>query len=119
MDEGITATIPPTVEQVAALTTQIPQMPLMYYNYARTAVSFYDLRVFFGHGSVSPQGQPTFQEQLCLVFSLEFAKTLRDQLSSTLAAYEEKFGSLRHEPKFAAASQTAPETNGRKKKKKN
>jgi hypothetical protein len=119
MDEGITATIPPSAEQVVALTTQLPQMPLMYFNYARTAVSFYDLRVFFGHGSVTPQGQPTFQEQLCLVFSVEFAKTLRDQLSSTLAAYEEKFGSLRNEPHLAATSQTAPATNGRKKRKKN
>jgi hypothetical protein len=124
MHENVRTTAPPTPEQVAELTTQAAQMPLMYFNYARTAASFYDLRIFFGQVNVSPKGQPSFEEQLCVAMTVEFAKTLRDNLSTTIGLYEQKFGTLRQPPMTPPSATvvtppaTAPEANGRKKKRK-
>lgn len=114
-----------TPEQVAALTTQSPQMPLMYFNYSRTAASFYDLRLFFGQGHISAQGQQGFVEQLCVVMSIEFARTLRDNLTTTIDMYEEAFGKLRTEPVVPVPQSQVPSPppasgskNGGKKKSK-
>lgn len=114
MDDSIRITQPPTPEQIAAMTTQNPQVPLMYFNYVRTASSFFDFRLFFGQGSVSPQGQPTFEEQLCVVMSVEFAKVLRESVDRAIAVYEEKFGKTREAPRLN--TEAAEPTDGKKKR---
>jgi uncharacterized protein DUF3467 len=95
-DEKIQASVL-TPEQVKERTTS-GQMPMMYFNYARVATSFFDVRIYFGQGNISPTGEHTFQEELCVVCSLEFAKQVRDNMTSQIEAYEEKFGTLRKPP---------------------
>lgn len=102
------------VAQVAVLTpeqvrerTISGQMPLMYFNYARVATSFFDVRIYFGQGNISPTGEHKFQEELCVACSLEFARQIRDNISSQIAAYEERFGALRKPPTLPA-----PTSNG-------
>ena len=86
-----------TPEQVRERTVS-GQVPLMYFNYVRVASSFFDMRLYFGQGNISPQGEHSFQEELCVAMSMEFAKLLRDNINSQLEVYEKKFGALRKVP---------------------
>jgi hypothetical protein len=100
-----------TPEQVKERTVS-GQMPMMYFNYVRVANSFFDIRLFFGQGNITPQGQHEFHEQLCVSMSLEFAKVLRDSLFAQLEEYEKNFGHIRKPP----VPVTTRSTNGSEKK---
>jgi uncharacterized protein DUF3467 len=82
--------------------TQSQDVELRYFNYARTAASFYDLKLFFGQGNVSPRGEQSFKEELCIALSPEFAKTFRDSLMQAIEIYEKTFGEIRPSPKVPA-----------------
>jgi uncharacterized protein DUF3467 len=81
--------------------TKSENVPILYFNYTRTAASFFDVRLFFGQGSVTPKGEQTFEEQLCVVCTPEFAKTLRDNLTLAVEKYEQTFGTVRATPSAA------------------
>jgi hypothetical protein len=102
-----------TSEQVKEHTVS-GQMPMMYFNYARVASSFFDMRIFFGSGNITPKSEHTFQEELCVAISLEFARQLRDNISSQLEAYEKNFGKLRSVP--TRTETTIDKPNGTKRK---
>jgi hypothetical protein len=77
---------------------QSDHVPIVYYNYVRTAASFFDMRLFFGQSSVTPKSEQTFEEQLCVACTPEFAKTLRDNLIQVVEKYEKTFGEIRKAP---------------------
>jgi|SRR5215469_124675 len=84
-----------TPEQAVEATVQIPNMPLMYFNHARVVSSNFDLRVFFGIGNITAQGQQALVEQLCVVLTPEFASQLTASLATTIEGFERRFGKLR------------------------
>ena len=95
-----------TPEQVRERTNQSPAMPLMYFNYVRVASSFYDVRMFFGNGTINAKGEQSFTEELCVTVSPEFAKILRDNLTEQLDKYIARFGAIR-DPVAVEQTQTA------------
>lgn len=97
MPEKVTSTTGLTPEQVKERTVS-GNLPMMYFNYVRVASSFFDMRLFFGQGNITPKGEHTFQEELCVSMSIEFAKILRDNITSQLDAYEKNFGNIRPAP---------------------
>jgi hypothetical protein len=103
-----------TAEQVRERTQQSPQMPMMYFNYVRVASSFFDVRMFFGQGTINAMNEQSFHEELCVACSLEFAKLLRDNLTVQIDGYTSKWGAIRDVPRLAAPIGT----NGATKKKK-
>jgi hypothetical protein len=103
-----------TPEQVRDRTTQSLQMPMMYFNYVRVAGSFFDIRMFFGQGTVNASGQQAFNEELCVACSVEFARILRDNLTTQIESYEKRFGAIRTPP---VVRTPASHTNGKKKHK--
>ncbi|MGB7284357.1 MAG: DUF3467 domain-containing protein [Candidatus Acidiferrum sp.] len=81
--------------------TQSDRVPILYYNYVRVAASFFDIRLFLGQGNVTPKGEQTFEEQICVTCSPEFAKTLRDNLNNAVQKYEQMFGEIKSVPTAA------------------
>ena len=90
-------------------------IPLLYFNQARVVSSYYDIRVFLGTGSVTPQGQQTFVEQICIVMTPEFAKVLVTTVQGTVERYERLFGPLRPVPQQAQAPEPAKSRKPKKK----
>jgi len=107
MDGAKAATIL-TSEQILQLITQSQDFRTEYFNHARVATTYTDLRIFFGDHSLTAQGQQSFVEQLCIVMSPEFAKTLSDLLVTILNQYEGMFGKIRPSPGSAAVQTTLP-----------
>lgn len=91
---------------------------MLYYNYARTAASFFDVRIFYGQGSVSPKGEQSFEEQLCVIMSPEFAKTFRDSLVQAVAQYEATFGEIKASPTIEQAQKLSEKARKAKSKNK-
>jgi hypothetical protein len=87
-----------TPEQVREQTRPSTDFKSAYFNQARVAPSFYDVRIFFGQSSVSPKGEQTFEEQFCAILSPECAKAIAEVLNTTLQKYEEVFGKFRIAP---------------------
>jgi hypothetical protein len=87
--------VPLTPEQAREVTVQMPNLPLMYFNHARVVSSNFDIRVFFGIGNITAQGQQTLVEQLCVVLTPEFASELTSTLRSNIEGFEKRFGKVR------------------------
>ena len=94
-------------------------IPTMYVNLASLSMSYNDLRVYLMEASpkevnVVSVGKGTkateanVQPKLCLVLTPEFARALRDSLSSTIASYESAFGQLRNAPNNDALIKSLP-----------
>jgi len=107
-----------TPEQMMAITKQIQNLPLMYFNHARIAVSNFDMRVFFGVGSITAQNEQSVQEQLCVVLTPEFAKNFAGALTTSLERYEKTFGQIRIPKLPPVALQSPTETKAHSKKSK-
>ncbi|HEY0704437.1 MAG TPA: DUF3467 domain-containing protein [Candidatus Acidoferrales bacterium] len=88
-------------QDLRKMTIQAPGMPTVYYNHARIAAGYFDVRVFLGNGSVLPTGEPTFTEEVCIVMSPEFAKMFTELLAAQLNPYESLFGKIRPIPEGA------------------
>jgi len=88
----------PTPDEVARMTKQIENMPTSYFNHARIAAGYLDVRIFFGEQTVSPTGQVSFTEKLCIVMAPEFAHMFLALLGSQLMGFEAIFGKFRAIP---------------------
>jgi glutaminase len=87
-----------TPEQVKELTVQVENMETRYFNHCRFTTSFADLRIFLGQNTLSAAGKFVIREELCVVFSPEFAKVISDVLITSIGMYESKFGKIRPRP---------------------
>jgi Protein of unknown function (DUF3467) len=78
-----------------------------YANVAGITISFHDVRIYLGE--VAPSSvdfgvtqlknpPPTFNVVGCVVASPEFARNLRDALTTSIEKYESVFGPLRPNP---------------------
>lgn len=104
-------------DQVKERTKQAPDFKTVYFNHTRIAPSFYDVRVFFGQSSVTPKGEQTFEEQLCVVLAPELAKNIAELLIRSMQKYETIFGKIRSMPVSPGSpAQSASGTTKRKKK---
>ena len=93
-----------TPEQVRDISIQIPSLPVLYFNHARIVSSNFDIRIYFGQGNITAQGQQTLVEQLCVILTPEFAATFLESLKATLERFQERFGALRPAPQEATVS---------------
>jgi Protein of unknown function (DUF3467) len=96
-----------TVEEVAKRTKQVENLETRYFNHARVAGSFMDMRVFFGEQSVTAAGEVTFIERLCVAMSPEFALIFLQLFAAQMAQYENIFGKIRRPPQQSPAIQEA------------
>jgi hypothetical protein len=94
---------PLTPEQLRDAIVQIPNLPVMYFNHARVASSNFDVRVFFGLMNITAQNKQSVTEQLCVVFTAEFAKVFLEALKTALERYEGLFGKVRQMPTATTA----------------
>jgi hypothetical protein len=99
-----------TPDQVRERISQSKDIGMAYFNFARTTSSYFDVRIFFGQATVTAQGQQAFEEQLCITVSPEFAKVLRDNLTTAVDTYEKLFGKLRIPPVQPTAVEQAVPT---------
>ncbi len=83
--------------------------PTVYTNLASLTANLNDLRIYFadvqaktvatiGPGDPSIISEPSIAPRICVVLTPEFAKSLLDALSGTIALYEKQFGPLRQPP---------------------
>ncbi len=86
---------PLTAEQVKSYSVQVPNLPVMYFNHSRVALSTFDVRIYFGQGNITAQGQQSLVEQLCVILTPEYAAAFSQTLKTTLEKYEEMFGKIR------------------------
>ena len=92
--------------------------PLLYANLASVSANYNDLRIYFAEVQpkvvatfVAPGQGPTpmgagdanIAPRVCMVLTPEFAKSLVDALSTTVAQYEKQFGPLRPVPQIPVA----------------
>jgi len=87
--------LPKTAEEVAEITIQDPNIPTVYFNHARVAAGLLDVRIFLGEQTVSPIGQVSFTEKLCIAMSPEFAQIFLGLFAKQLMHYEKIFGKIR------------------------
>lgn len=87
-----------SAKDVAKRTKQAENIQTLYSNHARVAMGYFDIRVFIGEANVTATGEFTFNEQLCVAMTPEFAKRFSDLLSAQLVEYEERFGKIRPMP---------------------
>jgi len=94
VDATVTSATMQTVTslQVGKITKQVENMPTVYYNHARVAAGFFDFRVFFGEQTVSPTGEVTFSESLCVAMTPEFANLFFTLLGQQVAAFQKLYG---------------------------
>jgi hypothetical protein len=96
---------------------QTAGIPTLYANLASLSMSNNDVRIYLMEVSpkevnVVPSAtgpratEATVQPKLCVVVTPEFAKALRDSLTSTITNYEQSFGQLRTAPAFDALLKT-------------
>jgi Protein of unknown function (DUF3467) len=83
---------------VPKITTQVENMPTLYFNHARIASGYYDLRIFLGEQTVAPTGEARFSERMCVALTPEFARQLLTMLAHQVSLYEKVFGKLRVAP---------------------
>ena len=112
MDQAKPAAGALTAQQVASLITQSPDFAMAYFNHARVATTYSDVRIFLGQNSLSPAGQQTFQEELCVIFSPEFARTFAKLLDQILNQYEKTFGPIRPNPAMVTPPVVSPTKAG-------
>ncbi len=85
--------------------------PVVYANLASLTAGYNDLRIYFADAqpksvvtlATPPQvtpGDANIAPRICMVMTPEFAKSLRDALSTTLSAYETQFGPVRPAPQI-------------------
>jgi hypothetical protein len=98
-----------SAEDVNKRIKQVENLPTVYFNHARVAAGFLDVRIFLGEQSVTPTGDMTFTESLCIAMTPEFAMLLSTLLSKQLEQYPLVFGKLRSVPTNPAALQAALE----------
>ena len=67
----------------------------VYANHTRVASSFYDIRIFLGQSNISPTGEITVEEDICVIMSPECAKGFSENVVKTLSQYEHIFGRTR------------------------
>jgi hypothetical protein len=84
-----------TLEQFKNLSVQVPNLPVMYFNHSRVALSSFDVRIYFGQGNITAQGEQSLVEQLCVILTPEYAAAFSQTLKATLEKYEELFGKIR------------------------
>jgi Protein of unknown function (DUF3467) len=82
-------------QEVRQKIKQSPDFKFIYANHSRVASSFYDLRVFLGQSNITPTGQITIEEDICIIMSPEGAKGFAENLLKTLLQYEQTFGKTR------------------------
>jgi hypothetical protein len=81
----------------------------VYCNAAGVTMSLHDIKIFLAEISPKEVSLEKIQEKpketesvafpkICIVVSPEFARSLRDVLSSTIGKYESQFGQLRANP---------------------
>jgi|ERR1700719_4187367 len=87
-----------TSEEVAKMTKQVENIPTVYFNHARVAAGFLDFRIFFGEQTVSPTGQVSFKESLCVAMTPEFANLFYTLLGQQIVAFQKLFGGFRAMP---------------------
>ena len=84
--------------------------PVAYANVASLAASFADIRIYFAEtfpkelvtdSSAGPYRvkENAVAPRICVAMSPEFARSVRDALSSAITQYESQFGALRDNPK--------------------
>ena len=84
--------------EVRELTKQVPGLPTLYFNHARVAAGYFDIRLFFGNGTVTATGEPSFLEELCIVMTPEFAQIFLALFAGQLGPYEKLYGPIRKPP---------------------
>lgn len=86
--------------------------PIVYANIASLTANYNDLRIYFADiysksvattptqttAAPQPITEAHIAPRICMVMTPEFAKSLLDALSGTLALYERQFGPLRPMP---------------------
>ena len=93
--------------------------PVLYANLASLTANYNDIRVYFadiqaktvatvGATSTPIATEPSIAPRICMVMTPEFAKSLVDALSGTLALYEKQFGPLRPAPQAPATAMPLP-----------
>lgn len=101
-----------TAEKVSALPANRPvgvsteNVQTLYVNLASVVSGFFDFRIYLmeaGPAEVAtvsplPDVRAAFSPKICVVVSPEFARSLRDTLSSTLERFEAQNGKLRPVP---------------------
>jgi hypothetical protein len=91
--------------------------PVVYTNLASLSASYTELRIYFaeiqpktvvtvalpavGPTAIRPD-EANIAPRICMVLTPEFAKSLLDALSGTIALYEKQFGPLRPVPQIPA-----------------
>jgi Protein of unknown function (DUF3467) len=99
MEQPKLTTNPPLLpEQVLKLIHTSEDFTMRYFNHARIATTYTDVRIFLGQHNVTATGTQTFEEQLCVILAPEFANTLAELLGKILKTYESQFGQLRPIP---------------------
>jgi Protein of unknown function (DUF3467) len=106
---GISVLTTPSSEEVAKMTKQVEGMGTLYSNHARIAAGAFDVRIFFGEQNITPTGQTTFTEKLCVVIAPEFAKMFLSLLTNQVNSFEVIFGGLRPPVKAGPELQAALE----------
>lgn len=91
--------------------------PIVYANLASLTANYNDLRIYFADAqaktiaTLGATTQTTVSEaniapRICMVMTPEFAKSLLDALSGTIAVYEKQFGPLRPAPQMPTQAST-------------
>ncbi|MGH9758196.1 MAG: DUF3467 domain-containing protein [Candidatus Acidiferrales bacterium] len=89
---------PDTPEDIARKTARSVDFEDHYFNHARVATGFLDVRIFLGQQSVTPTGEFTVTEQMCVIMTPEFAKILLQLFTGQMAYFESLFGKIRNAP---------------------
>jgi hypothetical protein len=87
-----------TPEELLKRIHQKEGMPTLYVSHSRIVPSFFDLRLFLGQQNVSPQGEQTIEEQVCIVMTPECAKLIADGILASLDKFQKAFGQIRSLP---------------------
>jgi len=93
----------PTDEQT------LPQVPTVYANNIRLAISFTDIKIFFGEfiptgpptvaGELVP-GQAQVMDRVCITLPPEIIPALADGLAKAMETFQAQFGPLRKVPQI-------------------
>lgn len=91
--------------------------PIVYANLASLTANYNDLRIYFadaqaktiatvGATTQAAVSEANIAPRICMVMTPEFAKSLLDALSGTIAMYEKQFGPLRPAPQMPTQAST-------------
>lgn len=100
--------------EILSVPVKTEGVPTIYCNIGSVAASYHDVRLYVmeqsptevatGPSVPKATGQSVVP-RVCLVFTPEFASSLRDALASTVEVYEKTFGPLRPRPDQVIAAQ--------------